>query len=185
LVADSLYKFKIESRNTFGYSTLYSNEVTIRAAKLPDAPVSLANNAAVTASGVIGLTWLPGAYDGGSPIIDYRLSYHESSGSFVVLATGVVPASYTATSLIADTIYTFKIESRNLIGYSVFSSEISIRAAARPSLPEAPTTQINGSNVDITWTSPYNGGSSVTSYSITIVSSDGSTYYGDSASCSG
>ena len=169
MAANTLYKFKVESRNIFGYSTLYSNEATIRAAKLPDAPISLANNAVVTASGVINLTWLPGTYDGGSPIIDYRLSYRMGSDSYVVLATGVLPASFTATSLTADTIYTFKIESRNLIGYSVFSPEISIRAAARPSLPVAPATAtISNTGVIIQWTAPYNGGSPITSYTVTI-----------------
>ena len=81
--------------------------------------------------------------------------------------------------------YKFKVEARNVAGYSLLSSSITILSAAVPTAPAAPTTQVTGSNVVITWTSNYNGGSSVTSYSITIISSDGSNYYGDSASCSG
>ena len=57
LIANTVYKFKIESRNAFGYSTTFSNEVSIRAAKIPDAPISLSNVVAVTASGIIGLSW--------------------------------------------------------------------------------------------------------------------------------
>ena len=47
----------------------------MRAAAPPDAPINLANNVAVTAAGVVGLTWNNGASTGGSPIIDYSISY--------------------------------------------------------------------------------------------------------------
>ena len=82
LTPNASYKFKVESRNAFGFSTTFSNEATIRAASLPDAPVQFANNVAVTAAGTIGLTWSPGAYDGGSPVIDYSISYKLGSGAY-------------------------------------------------------------------------------------------------------
>jgi hypothetical protein len=46
--------------------------VTVLAARVPDPPKDLANDVVVTAQSVIGLTWSPD-YDGGSPIIDYRI----------------------------------------------------------------------------------------------------------------
>ena len=76
LQGNRYYQFKVLSRNSFGFSTSFSNIVNILTAILPDSPVNLANNVAVTASGTIGLTWAPGIYNGGSPIIDYRISYH-------------------------------------------------------------------------------------------------------------
>ena len=75
LIASHVYKFKVEARNSFGYSLLYSNEVSIRSASISDAPINLSNNVAVTAAGVVGLTWSNGASSGGSPIIDYSISY--------------------------------------------------------------------------------------------------------------
>jgi hypothetical protein len=57
LTANTYYSFKVESRNAFGFSTTYSNIVSILAASVPTAPLSLANNAAVTAAGIVGLTW--------------------------------------------------------------------------------------------------------------------------------
>ena len=71
LVANTVYSFKMVTRNSFGLGTSFSTVMSVRAAKLPDAPLNLANNAVITASGVIGLTWSPGVYDGGSPVIDY------------------------------------------------------------------------------------------------------------------
>ena len=41
----------------------------------PAAPVSLSNNPLVTTSSVIGLTWSAGATNGGTPVIDYRISW--------------------------------------------------------------------------------------------------------------
>jgi len=52
-----------------------SSAVTILAARVPDAPVSLQNDAVITAETTIGLNWLDGAYNGASNILDYRVSY--------------------------------------------------------------------------------------------------------------
>ncbi len=56
---------------------------------MPDPPKSLANNPTVTASGVIGIVWAPGDYDGGSPVIDYRVNYKLGANSYTVLASGL------------------------------------------------------------------------------------------------
>ena len=42
---------------------------------VPDAPINVADNTAVTSDSIIGFTWEDGAIDGARPVIDYRLSY--------------------------------------------------------------------------------------------------------------
>lgn len=42
---------------------------------VPDAPINLADNTAVTSDSLIGFTWEDGASDGDRTILDYRLSY--------------------------------------------------------------------------------------------------------------
>ncbi len=116
LTSNTVYKFKVESRNAFGFSTSFSNEVSIRAASVPTAPQTLANNPAVTASGTVGLIWLAPSSDGGSPVIDYQVSFKTGAAAFSVLATGIPSTSYTASLLTADTIYTFKVTARTLVG---------------------------------------------------------------------
>jgi hypothetical protein len=58
-------------------SSLESGEVVILAAKTPDAPLNLLNVPAITTAYQIGLEWTEGVYNGGSPVIDYELSYTE------------------------------------------------------------------------------------------------------------
>jgi hypothetical protein len=137
----------------------------------------LANNAAVTDSGIVGISWAAVIYDGGSPVIDYQISYKFSGGAYVVLATGVTTLQYTASSLTPNTEYTFKVTARNLIGLGADSAELSIRAAAKPNTPVAPVTSVNSNtSVTITWVAPENRGSAILSYTVAIRQSDGSTY---------
>ena len=103
-------------------STTYSNEVTIITAFVPTAPQSLTNNIPVTASGIVGLTWSAPLSDGGSQVIDYRISSKIGAGTYSVLASGILATSYTAISLTADILYTFKVTARNLVGLGADSS---------------------------------------------------------------
>jgi len=103
----------------------------------PDPPINLANNAAITSASVIGMTWTAPSVVGGSAVIDYRVSWDQGGSSYVVLATGITTTSYSTTAtLTANTIYKFKVESRNAYGYSTdFSNKVDIRAAAVPTAP--------------------------------------------------
>jgi len=97
---------------------------------------------------------------GGSPIADYRISYDQSTGFYVTLATGVVSKSYQTTiTLTAGATYRFKVEARNSVGYSLKSTEYAILAAQPPNKPATPVTSISGLNVLVSWTAPYDGGS--------------------------
>lgn len=144
--------------------------MTILAARTPDAPVSLQNNAAVTAETTIGLAWSDGVYNGASNILDYRISYDQGSGNFVILASQVSSKSYTATGLTNGQTYSFKIEARNLKGYSAFSNQVSILCSRIPDAPTnlAYTAQTsNDVQIALTWANgASNGGSSIIDYRV-------------------
>ena len=55
--------------------------------------------------------------------------------------------------------------------------------AQPPAQPLAPTTTWNPDDVVISWTSPDNGGSTITGYTVSIRQSDTNTYTVDSANC--
>ena len=96
----------------------------------PDAPTSLVNNAAVTGFFMIGMTWTAPSFVGGTPVIDYRVSWDQGGSTFTVLATNVTTTSYsTPANLQPMVLYKFKVESRNAYGYSTsFTNEVTIRA---------------------------------------------------------
>jgi hypothetical protein len=70
LIPGVLYSFKVTARNTVGSGEL-SVALAVLAAKLPDAPLNLTNVSEVTTGYQVELSWTEGAYDGGSPEIDY------------------------------------------------------------------------------------------------------------------
>ena len=65
-------------------------------------------------------------------------------------------------------IYHFKVQARNSYGYSLYSNEVTILAAQIPETPVAPTTIIDGPNTVILWTAPFENGSPIIGYIITI-----------------
>jgi hypothetical protein len=100
---------------------------------VPDAPISLLNDASVTSTTQIKFAWSNGASNGGQSIVDYRITYDQSTGNYVTLATGVTERfTTTVVPITAGASYKFKVEARNSVGYSSFSSVVTILAAEIP-----------------------------------------------------
>lgn len=73
------------------------------------------------------MSWLEGAANGGTPVIDYTVWYDQGTDSYTELVSGITDLKYTATTLTMGTLYKFKIQSRNAFGLSVgYSNEVSI-----------------------------------------------------------
>jgi hypothetical protein len=90
----------------------------------------------VTTATQIGLTWAEGPYNGGSPIIDYQVSYREvSSSDYIVFTSVFTSTSGTITGLTAGLSYDFVVKSRNIIKLSDYSLEIAVKAAQIPDAP--------------------------------------------------
>jgi len=66
------------------------------------------------------------------------------------------------------------------------SIEIIVRAARIPDVPtDVITTRITSTEVAITWTAPYNGGSPISAYHILLRTSDGITFAEEVVQCDG
>lgn len=131
----------------------------------------------MTTASLIGLTWQVGASSGGEPIIDYRIYYDQSTDIWIELEDGVATRTYTTSALLTKgRTYKIKVQARNSVGYGEFSSEVAILAAEVPAQPVAPKTTISALNVIVTWSTPDNGGSSITSYLVKARHQDGATY---------
>ena len=118
--------------------------------------------------------------------MDYRVSYDQGQGTntFVVLASGITEEAYIATGLTSGVTYIFKVQARNIKGFSAYSSEISILAAQTPDKPDAPVTSVSGSNVIIDWAAPADNGSPIVSYNILIRLTNGD-FVEDTTNCDG
>jgi hypothetical protein len=110
LVPGKVYSFIVRARNEVGLS-LDSDVLPILAARIPDRPTDLQNNAAVTTAYQSGLVWTPGSFNGGSPVLDYKVSYKlEPDGDYLEFTDYTIVDDYvTVTGLLAGETYTFYV----------------------------------------------------------------------------
>jgi hypothetical protein len=67
-------------------------------------------NDSLTSASVISLTWEDGLSEGGTPILDFTVSYDQAIGNYIELETGVMTRSYsTSVPLVAGNFYKFKV----------------------------------------------------------------------------
>lgn len=95
----------------------------------PNPPTSLANVASITSKSQIGLTWIPATFTGGTPVIDYQLTFSKDTGAYSVLVSNLLATSYTVTGMTSGSTYNFKVQARNSFGLSTFSNVVAILAA--------------------------------------------------------
>lgn len=112
------YSFKVQARSAVGLSEL-SAAVSIVQLGLPGAPF-LSYNATLTNEKTVALSWTDSPNTGGLPILDYRITYDNATAmaSFMVLKTTVTSKSYNVLGVRPGLTYAFKIEARNVLGYS-------------------------------------------------------------------
>jgi hypothetical protein len=153
----------------------------------PDAPTGLTISAGGTPSTQLTLTWVAPAYNGGNVISGYVI---RRDGSIIVANTGNTNVTYTNTSLLPGTTYSYTVAAINGAGAGDQSSSAS--GGTDPIVADAPTSltasagTTPSSMIDLSWTTPvYDGGAAVIGYQITenragagdvvIVSNTGST----------
>jgi hypothetical protein len=98
--------------------------------RIPDAPLNPVVDSLVSNAVNIGILWDIGVESGGLPVLDYRVWYDQGTGVYMILDYEIEDTSYTTeVPLTAGVFYTFKVQSRNDVGFSDFSEELSIFAA--------------------------------------------------------
>jgi hypothetical protein len=87
LTISSSVLVKVAAINIVGASPFseVGNGAVITMSFEPDAPINLARDQIQTTRTQVGLLWTAGASNGGQPILDYRVSYDQGSGNWVVL----------------------------------------------------------------------------------------------------
>jgi hypothetical protein len=136
----------------------------------PDAPTSLGASKGNTQ---ISLSWTAPASNGGSAITDYIVEYKLTSEptTWTTFADGTsTGTTATVTSLTNDLSYDFRVSAVNAFGTSV-SSSTATKTPGAPTAPDAPTigTATPGNaEAYVAFSAPAdNGGSAITSYTVT------------------
>ena len=170
LTNGTAYTFKITATNAIGTGAASASSNTVTPAG-PTAPAAPTGVTATAGDGSAQISWTAPS-NGGNPITSYTVTpYIGTTAQTAKTVTGTTPAtSTTVTGLTNGTAYTFTVTATNAIGTGAASASSNTVTPAGPTAPAAPTgvtaTAGDGS-AQISWTAPSNGGSPITSYTVT------------------
>jgi len=174
------YYFTAKAVNSVG-SSVASNEVwAIPAATVPLAPtgvVAVPGNASAT------VNWAAPSSPGGSAITRYTVTAADSTA----LSRGSQTCAWTSGALSCTVggltngdSYTFSVTATNSTGTGVASSTSSavVPAITMPSVPVGLAATPGNASVQLSWTTPSNGGAAITGYNLYKGTSAGGENYG-------
>jgi hypothetical protein len=159
----------VQAHNAYGSTEVSEPGNGAVLVRVPDAPINVANDQTTTNADQIGIVWDQGPFNGGYPVIDYRITYEKGDGVYSILADKHQDTSYTLHGVVAGVTYSFRIQARNSEGLSAYSTTTSILAAQVPNTPDMPSTVVVGPNVIIRWTPPSPNGSPINGYVVKII----------------
>lgn len=155
------YTFTVVSKNLVGESIPSSPSNSVTLATVPDAPTSVT---AVAGNGQTTVSFVTPVSNGGSTITSYTVT--SNPGNFT--ATGA-SSPLTVTGLTNGTSYTFTVVATNSKGNSISSaSSESVTPATVPDAPTSVMALAGNGQATVSFIAPAsNGGSAITSYTVT------------------
>jgi hypothetical protein len=148
-----------------------STAAMVTIGQAPGVPSAPSNVTATGGNGSASVSWAAPA-TGGSPITSYAVTpYLGGVAQTPTVVSGNPPATNTVVSgLVNGSSYTFVVSATNAVGTGPGSVPSNAVVPAAPTVPGVPSgvsaTPANASAV-VSWTAPANGGSAITSYTIT------------------
>jgi hypothetical protein len=170
LTNGTTYTFTVAATNAIGTGPASAQSAGVTPIG-PTAPAAPTGVTATAGNATASVSWTAPA-NGGSAITGYTITpYIGSTAQPATTINGTPPGtSTTITGLTNGTAYTFKVKATNAIGTGPDSAASNAVTPTAPTVPAAPTgvsaVPGNGS-ATVSWTAPSNGGSAVTSYTVT------------------
>jgi len=135
--------------------------------EIPSAPFGLiAQNAAL---GIVGLDWEAPFFDGNSPITGYNVTRLNATSFVTILDgdTGTSLREFLDNTVDVETQYGYRVAAINIIGTSPFSNTAIIVTVGLPPPPSnVQATATGTSTIDLSWTAPDVGSTTITGYQI-------------------
>jgi hypothetical protein len=173
------YDFQVAAVNSVGTGAYdsFASATPVASPTVPGAPTGIAAVGGATSATV---TWVAPASNGGAAITDYTVQSRTTAGpgawsSFAHTASTAL--SQTVTSLTNGTSYDFQVAAVNSVGTGAFDSFATATPVGTTTKPQQPviTSAVAGVlSATITWT-VNDGGSAVTSSTVTITGGAGGT----------
>ena len=169
---DSLIRVKVRAFNAKG-SGLFS-EVNTAGATIETEPTNLSVvtiDVPSTYNDRTQVVWtaLTGSARGGSnvAITHYEVYWDQAADNWVSLAN--TTSLFTLKDgLTGGTTYKFKVRGYNKYGEGPFTAEVSVQTSQAPEQPAAPTLQVVGAHVKISWVAPFANHRAVLGYQVLI-----------------
>ena len=154
------YTFKVRAVNANGNGP-DSNSVSLTPANVPDAPTNLTG---IAGAQQVDLSWAAPSNQGGSAITDYK--YNVNGGTYISI--GSTNTTHNVPGLQNGILYAFKVRAVNAIGDGNESNPISLTPIDVPAAPTALIGTAGAEQVSLSWTPPFDNGSSITDYKYNI-----------------
>ncbi len=170
-VNDTTYYYTVVAINAVGASPAAAEASARPSAAygvVPPGPPSYLT--ATTPAGYNALQWNPPADNGGAPVTGYEVFRATTSGGqdlSTPIATVATTSFKDVTNVVAGTTYYYRVKAVNQAGAGFASSEVA--ATLMPGTPGPPVLsgEVTGANrVQLSWTVPPDGGSTITKYSV-------------------
>jgi hypothetical protein len=185
---DSLIRVKIRAFNAKGSGEF--SEVNTAGATIETEPTNLSTvsiDVPSTTNTATKVVWtaLTGSARGGwdVAITDYEVYWDQATNTWASLAN-TTALETVKTGLEGGTIYQFKVRAYNKYGEGLFTDAVSVNTSQAPEQPAAPTLEVVGAHVKISWVRPFRNHREVTSYQILLATSAG-TFVESKALCDG